>query len=116
MYAHKNPRIECWFLGDLIYDGERKTIMEPIIENNIGKFMVAAAAILVNVKTRKLLILKRSDYSGLENDAWEIPCGRIAQHEDLIAGLKREVREETGITSIDVEDGVNTWHTYRDSE
>jgi len=82
-------------------------------KNDVGTFMVSSAAIIQNSRTNKILLLKRSDYSGLETDLWEIPCGRIAQHEDLVIGLMREVQEETGITKIEVGSVLNTWHSYR---
>lgn len=82
-------------------------------KSDVGRFMVSSAAIIQDTRTNKILLLKRSDYSGLETDLWEIPCGRIAQHEDLIIGLKREIKEETGITDIQVGSVLNTWHSYR---
>jgi 8-oxo-dGTP diphosphatase len=45
-------------------------------------------------------------------DGWDLPGGRIGQNEDVVSGLRREVREETGL-DVDVEDPVYTdaWTT-----
>ncbi|SDM00526.1 ADP-ribose pyrophosphatase YjhB, NUDIX family [Halogranum gelatinilyticum] len=54
-----------------------------------------------------LLLLRRES-----NDAWDIPGGRLGASEDVVSGLRREVREETGL-DIDVEGPVYTeaWET-----
>ncbi len=43
-------------------------------------------------KDNKFLILKNID-----NNQWETPGGRLEDNEDLIEGLNREVKEETGL-------------------
>ncbi|MCX6706570.1 MAG: NUDIX domain-containing protein [Candidatus Woesearchaeota archaeon] len=55
----------------------------------------AVKSFIVNDK-RELLLIKRSEkeYYG---SVWEIPGGRLEKGEDAFAGLKREVKEETGI-------------------
>lgn len=39
-----------------------------------------------------VLVVKRTSDGG-----WELPGGRLDAHEDCIDGLKREIREETGL-------------------
>lgn len=55
--------------------------------------LVVPAAIIV--KDRKMFFQKRRD-SRKEFDKWEFPGGGVEQGEDLIACLKREVKDETG--------------------
>lgn len=52
------------------------------------------AAIL---KDGKILLMKRSDKYGDISGSWDIPGGRTEAGEEPIEGLKREVKEETGM-------------------
>lgn len=56
-----------------------------------ARHSVSVAAILVDDQNRALLI-KRAD-----NGHWEPPGGVLELREDIIAGLRREVAEETGL-------------------
>ena len=40
----------------------------------------------------EVLVVKRTSDGG-----WELPGGRLSPHEDAVAGVRREIREETGI-------------------
>ena len=44
----------------------------------------------------KLLLLQKNDAEGLHH--WEFPGGGLRFKEDFISGLRREVREETGLS------------------
>ncbi len=55
--------------------------------------LVVPAAIIV--KDRKMFFQKRRD-SRKEFDKWEFPGGGVEEGEDLLACLKREVKDETG--------------------
>jgi ADP-ribose pyrophosphatase YjhB (NUDIX family) len=61
---------------------------------------VGVKSLLVNTKG-EFLILKRNSvkYKGLGN-VWDIPGGRIDGVESLAQNLKREVKEETGISRV----------------
>ena len=74
-----------------------------------GKFMVAGNAIIE--KDGKVLITRRNPKRWLGN-VWEFVSGRIEQGEDLVIGLKREVREEV---SLEIEPlfPIYTTHFYR---
>lgn len=56
-----------------------------------ARHSVSVAAVVVDDRSRALLI-KRAD-----NGHWEPPGGVLELGEDIIAGLRREVAEETGI-------------------
>ncbi len=43
----------------------------------------------------------------MDESTWELPGGRMDAYEDPVEGLKREVREETGL-SVTVEDPIHT--------
>ncbi|MDD5163342.1 MAG: NUDIX domain-containing protein [Candidatus ainarchaeum sp.] len=48
-------------------------------------------------ENKKVLILKRSGYTKQMPGIWELPGGRLEAGEDPLAGLQREIKEETGI-------------------
>jgi len=43
----------------------------------------------------------------MDAETWELPGGRMGAYEEPLVGLKREVREETGL-SVDVNEPVHT--------
>ena len=59
------------------------------------EFKIAVKSFIVN--DGKLLIIKRADDDSFMPGIWEIPGGKLELNEDLILGLKRETKEETGL-------------------
>jgi ADP-ribose pyrophosphatase YjhB (NUDIX family) len=57
----------------------------------LARHSVSVAAVVVDDQNRALLI-KRAD-----NGHWEPPGGVLELREDILAGLRREVAEETGL-------------------
>ena len=47
---------------------------------------------------RKVLLIKRSDYTPKFAGSWDLPGGHIHIGEDKLDGLEREVNEETGLS------------------
>lgn len=80
-------------------------------KNDIGHFMVAACALIVHPTEKKILLIKRADNH--RYDEWEHVGGRIAQHEEITEGMKREVFEETGLNDISILRPLRFWHLYR---
>jgi len=78
----------------------------------IGKFMVAAGAIIEHPTEAKILITKRQN-TDQENHQWELIYGRVDNFEGLFAGLKREVFEETGIDKIKIIKAIRVWNFFR---
>lgn len=60
------------------------------------QFFVGAKAVLVNDK--KVLLLKNVQKN--RKSTWDLPGGGLEEGESLVEALKREVREETGITNF----------------
>jgi len=67
------------------------------------------------VNDGKLLIVKRADTNSYKPGIWEIPGGRIVENEDLILGLFREIKEETGL-DIRVNREINVRDFKRDDK
>jgi 8-oxo-dGTP diphosphatase len=74
---------------------------------------IAIKSMIVN--DGKLLILKRADDDIHKPGIWEIPGGRIKKNEDIILGLKRETKEETGL-DIDVNRQISVRYFTRDDK
>lgn len=56
-----------------------------------SRHSVSVAGVIVDDQQRALLIQRR------DNGHWEAPGGVLEIGEDVVSGLKREVREETGL-------------------
>lgn len=78
--------------------------------------IVACAAIHHNFDgVQKLLLTRRSLNSDFLPGNYEIPGSHIEPGEDLVAGLKREIKEELGI-EIEVQDPFAAFtYTHNDS-
>ena len=57
-------------------------------------FLIGPRARIYNTKTKNVLLLQRND----GNNTWEIPGGKRENNEDIVDALKREIKEETGLT------------------
>jgi 8-oxo-dGTP diphosphatase len=58
--------------------------------------------VLIQNKEGKVLVLKRTHGDEQDSDMWDIPGGGIEEGEIIEDGLKREVKEETGLLIQDV--------------
>lgn len=86
---------------------------ENTSKNPVGRFMVAVGAIVQLKGTNKILLIKRNENEDWQPGEWEIPYGRIDQFEDLSTGLRREVKEETGLTNLKIGNILTNWHIFR---
>lgn len=66
----------------------------------------------VVVKEGKVLLIKRSDYSGYNACKWDLPGGRIEKNEGAFEGHKREVFEETRLR-IEIIEPIRSWAVDR---
>jgi len=105
------------FLHLVNISGKIATMNEPnnhsTDTNPVGRFMVAVGAIIKLKGTDKILLIRRAVEQDWQPDEWEILYGRIDQFEDLEAGLKREAKEETGITDLSIGKIITNWHIFR---
>lgn len=85
-------------------------------ENPVGRFMVAVGAIIEFKNTGKILILKRNKNLDWHAGEWEIHYGRMGQFEDVETSLRREIKEETGLTDIKIIAPLTAWHLFRGSK
>jgi len=59
--------------------------------------VLATAAFIVNSQNM-ILIVKKSPLEQIDPGLWVVPGGKVFPHEPIIDALKREVREEVGLT------------------
>ena len=62
----------------------------------MGEIWVASKSLILF--NRRALIIKRSKYAGGSENEWEIAGGGLQFGEDLIDGLRREIKEEVGLS------------------
>ena len=63
---------------------------------------IVSKSVLYNTKLDKYLLVQRSSKDDIGADTWENIGGNIEDDETLEEGLRREIREEVGITDIEV--------------
>ena len=73
-----------------LFENWRHYILEDMDTEQVRK------AVLINDED-KILILRSSDKNEKHAGEWDLPGGHIHEGEDDIDGLKREVKEETGL-------------------
>ena len=69
-----------------------------IVPNDVS---TVAKVVLFDEKDR-MLFLKRSKYVEKHSGEWDLPGGHLKANENLESGLKREVKEESGIDIDDI--------------
>lgn len=81
--------------------------------NPVGRFMVAAGAVIVHEQTGKILVIQRASSLDWNPGEWEIDYGRIDQFETPEEGLRRELFEEVGLTILNNIKLLRVWHIFR---
>lgn len=76
--------------------------------------MVAIGALIQNDKN-EILLVRRSKKLDWQPNEWEIPYGRLSQHEDAQTALRRELMEEVGLSVLEPKP-LTAWHIYRGDE
>lgn len=64
---------------------------------------IVTKSIIRNRKLNKFLLLKRAKQDSVGANSWENAGGNVECGEELEEAMKREIKEETGITDISIE-------------
>ncbi|MBI3366721.1 NUDIX hydrolase [Candidatus Roizmanbacteria bacterium] len=64
---------------------------------NHYKIILAVGAFIMSSK-KQILIVKKSPHEKVDGGLWTVPGGKVYQNEPLFNALKREVKEEVGLT------------------
>jgi ADP-ribose pyrophosphatase YjhB (NUDIX family) len=75
---------------DLEVWGQRGDFIHALVRKRVVGYVT---------RGRELLVF---DHKGMPHVPTQVPAGRVDSHEDLEAGLHREVEEETGLTEIEI--------------
>jgi|TARA_A100001011_G_scaffold89544_1_gene93994 putative (di)nucleoside polyphosphate hydrolase len=78
------------------------------MQNKILPLRIGVGIAVLN-KSNKVFVAKRKDNPV---DKWQMPQGGVDQDEDLLTAMKRELLEETGISSIKIIKELNYWLEY----
>ena len=78
------------------------------MEKNKLPLRIGVGIILLN-KENKIFVGKRKDNP---IDKWQMPQGGVDEGEDYITAMKRELKEETSITSIEILKELDGWYEY----
>ena len=76
--------------------------------NSILPLRIGVGAIVLN-EHNKVLVGKRKDNP---IDKWQMPQGGVDKNEDLYSAMRRELYEETSITSFKLIREIERWLTY----
>jgi len=71
------------------------------MENETKKVGVSQKAIIFN-SDNEILALRRSSTHPFKPFTWDLPGGDLDFGEDSLAGISREIKEETGLEIIDL--------------
>ncbi|MGH2477587.1 MAG: NUDIX domain-containing protein [Candidatus Limnocylindrales bacterium] len=91
--AYENPWITVWHDEVIRPDGS------PGIYGVVHFDNLAAGVVAIDTDDRVVLVGQHR-YT-LDEDSWEIPEGGLSPAETPLAGIQRELREETGLTAAD---------------
>ena len=72
-------------------------------------FRIGVGIILLN-KENKVFVGKRIDNQ--ENNFWQMPQGGVNKNENFLEAAKRELKEETGVKTVELIKELNNWFTY----
>jgi 8-oxo-dGTP diphosphatase len=77
------------------------------------KMYVAVKALIE--KNGRILLIKRSSKEDVYSNEWDIPGGKLKFGENPVNGLKREVKEETGL-EVEVIKPLDVWTFFKNNK
>jgi len=78
-------------------------------KNNTLPLRVGVGIVVLN-ENNKVFVGKRIDNPG---NSWQMPQGGVDKDENMLDAAKRELREETGITKVELIKELNYWLNYQ---
>ena len=78
------------------------------MKNKLLPLRIGVGAIILN-KENKVFVGKRKDNP---IDKWQMPQGGVEKNEDYVDAMKRELFEETSVTSIKILKEFDEWLEY----
>jgi 8-oxo-dGTP diphosphatase len=89
-----------------------ETTPKPPIPRSPGRIVLGVAAVIWNGRGEVLLIRRAKEP---RKGQWSLPGGKLEFGETLIDGVRREVREETGL-EVEILGLIDVAETIRDAE
>lgn len=83
----------------------KKRLLEGVSTNEEGDTDRAAGVLIKCIETDRILLLLRAE--GEHSNRWAMISGGIDKGEEVLAGLKREIREETQINADNPETKID---------
>ncbi len=99
-------------IKDAIIKNNCKEIKAQPMLNQNGYFLVGQGGIIEHKPTGKILITHRSPKKDYAPGVWDYPSGRLHQYEHPYDGVKREIKEETGL-EVEIVKPVRIMHFFR---
>jgi putative (di)nucleoside polyphosphate hydrolase len=81
------------------------------MDNGINIYRTGVGIVLRNLNN-EVFIAKRNDMSGTDPFPWQLPQGGVDHYEPPLHAAKRELKEETGIHSIELIYEMPDWINY----
>lgn len=78
-----------------------------------GKYTIGIGALIEHSKSGKILLLHRAPTVDFASNQWDDVGGRMRQFESPEETLRREVKEETGISQLVIVKPIDVSHYFR---
>ncbi|MBK8705620.1 MAG: NUDIX domain-containing protein [Saprospiraceae bacterium] len=97
----KSRRFDCI----IVYNDDVSKIWDDFL--TLYTYIPAAGGLVFNTAGQILLIYRRN--------SWDLPKGKVDEGETMEEAAVREVKEETGLVDVQLQQSVGTtYHTYRE--
>jgi ADP-ribose pyrophosphatase len=98
-YRNKNNNLKSW----MVASRKKKNLLESIYKSEKEPFPDAVIVKAIHEPSGKLVLIRQ--FRAPVNDyVYELPAGLLENDESIIACLKRELKEETGLTLSEIKE------------